>query len=97
MYNFEAMNNQELMGMFSDWYKDIHGIRPRGEYWTREVVIDWCNRESTPEAIARQDAIWAMEDAAMEEYNRDLSREESLLNADTEFKYEIMAEKFGFA
>ena len=90
---FVMMDDDELYSFFSDFYKSVLGFRPRGSFWTREVVINWCKRESTPEAIARQAEIWAKEESEMEEYNMDLSREESLL--DTESKYERMAENFG--
>jgi hypothetical protein len=42
--NYENMTTDEIGGIFSDWYKDTHGFRPRHvSYSDREGLINGCN------------------------------------------------------
>lgn len=52
--NFNQYNDADLFDIFSDWYKDINGFRPRG--WTREDIISWMEYEGSPEAQAQRQA-----------------------------------------
>lgn len=45
MTNFNEYTDQDLIDLFSDWYKDVNGFRPRGEYWTRERIVSWMESE----------------------------------------------------
>lgn len=41
--NYETMSTDEIGGMFSDWYKDTHGSRPRFvDFNDREELIRQC-------------------------------------------------------
>ena len=45
--SFSIMADDELFSFFSDYFKDINGVRPRGAHWTREVVIGWVEADPT--------------------------------------------------
>lgn len=45
MTNFNEYTDQALWDIFSDWYKDTNGFRPRGSYWTRERIVSWMESE----------------------------------------------------
>jgi len=46
---YQAMNNEDLHAIFSDWYKDVNGIRPRfATPNDREVILDWIAYELSP-------------------------------------------------
>jgi len=39
---FEAMPIDDLFGTFSDWYKDVNGVRPRHiDRYDRESIMEW--------------------------------------------------------
>jgi len=46
---YQAMNTEDLHAVFSDWYKDVNGIRPRHIASNdRESILDWIAYELTP-------------------------------------------------
>lgn len=76
-----AVTNPDLFDFFSDFHKSVMGFRPR-TMWTEEEVNEFIVVNSTPEAIARQDAeeletkrwleeMQAEEMAAAEQYRKD--------------------------
>ena len=95
--SFKIMSDDELFSLFSDWFKDVNNFRPRGAHWTRETVIEWCEANSTPEAIARQQQEWALEDEYYASLNESLKTSENSDNSEnSESKYEQMAFSAGF-
>lgn len=34
-----------LSDMFSDYYKDVVGFRPRNQNYSRQQMLDWCERQ----------------------------------------------------
>lgn len=90
--SFSQMSDDELFSYFSDFFKDINGHRPRGAFWTREVVVEWCERESTPEAMARHQEDWTAE----EQYFQGLYTQPVVVSVDPMDKYEMMAVRAGF-
>lgn len=70
MMNFELYETEELASYFSDYHKDVHGVRPRWVNHTDRVVIiegiqaldrymDW--KQSTPEGLAQlREEGWAV-------------------------------------
>jgi hypothetical protein len=50
---YTSMKTEDLHGLFSDWYKDIEGCRPR---WVscddRKTMINWILSEIRPETQA---------------------------------------------
>lgn len=97
-YNFSSYSDHELFGFFSDLYKDVLGHRPSGEFWTRERVIEWCTRETSPEAMARHQANWAAEGDFL---GNSAALEEALVAASSyeprfASRFEEMAWNFGF-
>ena len=94
---FSQMSDDELFSLFSDWFKDVNNFRPRGAHWTRETVIEWCDANSTPEAIERNLAEWALEDEYYASLNESLKTSENSDNSEnSESKYEQMAIDAGF-
>ena len=91
--SFSQMSDDELFSYFSDFHKDVLGFRPRGAFWTREVVVDWCERESTPEAMARHQEEWAVEEQYFQGLN---SQPDVVVSEDPMDKYEMMAARAGF-
>lgn len=100
--SFSLMADDELFSFFSDYFKDINGFRPRGAHWTREVVIGWCDAQSTPEMVALHQAQWEEEarwndvlearyDAAYVKSSSAKASEEDEMD-----KYELMAARAGF-
>jgi hypothetical protein len=100
--SFSLMADDELFSVFSDFYKDCNGIRPRGAHWTRESVIDWCEAQSTPEMIAYHQAQWAeearwndvLEERFIAAYGKFSNKKAS--EEDEMDKYELMAANAGF-
>jgi hypothetical protein len=100
--SFSLMADDELFSEFSDFFKSVNGFRPRGAYWTRDAVIDWCDAQSTPEMIAYHQAQWEEEarrndvlearwDAAYVKTSSAKASEEDEID-----KYELMAIRSGF-
>lgn len=54
---YSEMSTEDLHGLFSDWYKDVEGIRPRHiSSKDREAMLDWIAYEITPEVQAIREA-----------------------------------------
>lgn len=95
--SFEIMSDDELYSFFSDFHKDVLGFRPRGDFWTRERVVEWCERETSPESMKIHLAEWALEDEYYASLNESFKISENSENSEnSESKYEKMAFEFGF-
>lgn len=107
--SFEIMSDDELYSFFSDFHKDVLGFRPRGDFWTRERVVEWCERETSPEAMERHQAEWKAEaemndlwDAELDaEWKAELAARSSCKRTQSlddlfDNKYEAMAFSAGF-
>ena len=95
--SFEIMSDDELYSFFSDFHKDVLGFRPRGDFWTRERVVEWCERGTSPESMKIHLAEWALEDEYYASMNESLKISENSENSEnSESKYEKMAFEFGF-
>ena len=95
--SFEIMSDDELYSFFSDFHKDVLGFRPRGDFWTRERVVEWCERETSPESMKIHLAEWALEDEYYASLNESLKTSENSDNSEnSESKYEKMAFAAGF-
>lgn len=68
MNNFAAMSDDDVFSLYSDWYKDVNGFRPRGH--SREQAISWMEYESKPEVQAERRAQWDAEAAWLAEMDR---------------------------
>lgn len=68
MNNFAAMSDDDVFSLYSDWYKDVNGFRPRGH--SREQAISWMEYESKPEVQAERRAQWDAEAAWLDEMDR---------------------------
>ena len=43
---FKTLPLDDLQGIVSDWFKDIHGVRPRHiDFNDREALLGWINME----------------------------------------------------
>ncbi len=91
---FASLTDNELYSFFSDFYKDCSGIRPRGEYWTREIILAWCIEETSPEAMERHQADWAEQEAMFQFYEVNDGKEPKESPFDSRF--EEMAWNAGF-
>ena len=95
--SFSMMSDDELYSFFSDFHKDVLGFRPRGDFWTRERVVEWCERETSPESMKIHLAEWALEDEYYASLNESLKTSENSDNSEnSESKYEQMAIDAGF-
>ena len=74
MSNFNTMSDDELFSMFSDFYKDVNGFRPRGH--SRDYAINWMEFELSPEQQARRRELEAAEEAHWQELERKWAKEE---------------------
>ena len=92
--DFSSYSDDELYSFFSDFYKSIFNVRPRGPYWTREVVIEWCTRETSPEAMAQHQADWAEQEELFQFYEVNGGKEPKENPFDSRF--EEMAWNAGF-
>lgn len=73
MSKFNQYNDQDLLDLFSDWYKEVNGFRPRGEYWTRERILSWIDYESDPAVQDQRRIEWEREAARLDELDRKLA------------------------
>ena len=92
--DFSSYSDDELLSFFSDFYKDINGHRPRGEYWTREIILAWCIDETSLEAMERHQADWAEQEAMFQFYEVNDGKEPKESPFDSRF--EEMAWNAGF-
>ena len=66
MSNFSMMTDDELFGLFSDYYKSCNNHRPSfGGYWTRETIINWLESEFTPENQELRRQQWEYEESEL--------------------------------
>lgn len=84
--HFASLTDNELYSFFSDFYKEINNIRPRGEYWTREVILAWCIDETSPEAMERHQADWAEQEAMFQFYEVNNGKEPKESPFDSRFE-----------
>lgn len=68
MNNFAAMSDDDVFSLYSDWYKDVNGFRPRGH--SRKQAISWMEYESKPEVQAERRTQWDAEAAWLAEMDR---------------------------
>lgn len=105
--SFYMMDDNELYCFFSDFYKTVLGFRPRGDFWTRERVVEWCERETSPEAMERHQAEWAAEAEMNDrleaewkdletEWKADATSKETVKESMFDSKYEEMAWAAGY-
>ena len=92
--DFSSYSDDELLSFFSDFYKEINNIRPRGEYWTREIILAWCIEETSPEAMEQHQADWAEQEAMFQFYEVNDGKEPKESPFDSRF--EEMAWNAGF-
>ena len=97
MSNYNTMSDDDLLNIFSDWYKEVNGFRPRGEYWTRERIINWIEYESDPEVQEMRQCQWAEESRRLDEMLNEMEaswKEEQLrLEAEQEELYQDSIER----
>lgn len=70
MSKFNEYNDQDLFDLFSDWYKEVNGVRPGRR--SREDILSWMEAESDPAVQEQRRAEWAREAAWLDELDRKL-------------------------
>ena len=90
---FNSYPHDELLSYFSDWYKEVNGFRPRGEYWTRERIISWMEYESDPEVQEMRHAQWAEESRRLDEMEAAWKEDQLRLEAEQEELYQEAKER----
>lgn len=68
MSKFNQYNDQDLFDLFSDWYKEVNGVRPGRR--TREDIISWMDYESDPAVQDQRRIEWEREAARLDELDR---------------------------
>lgn len=91
--NFNAMSDDELFSIYSDFYKDVNGFRPRGH--SREQAISWLEFELSPEQQARRRELEAAEEAHWQELERKWAAEEEASRSAAE-EQRLFDEEQGF-
>lgn len=67
--NFSEMSDAELYNAFLVMYKDVNGFLPLIE-WDRQTAVDFCERWSSSDGLARRKTRDTKEDA----YFKDLAK-----------------------
>ena len=88
MANFNAMSDEDLLSLFSDWYKDVNGIRPRGAYWDRDHMLEWMEHETKPEVQEERRAQWEEESRWIQEQEDRFQEQEARFRQDLEELYQ---------
>ena len=65
MTKFNEYNDEDLFNLFSDWYKDVNGVRPGRR--TREDILSWMAAESDPAVEEQRRVEWDRETAWLDE------------------------------
>ena len=65
---FSEMSDDDVFSLFSDFYKDVNGFRPRG--FSREYAVSWMEFEMQPERQEARRKEWEAEAAWIEEMAR---------------------------
>lgn len=92
MNNFNAMNDEELDAFFSDFHKDVWGVRPHSNY-SRIEIIQFCEYWTSPSA---QDILrdqWQREADELAQLEWDIVEDE---DEDQYDQYELLAERWGY-
>jgi len=71
MSKFNQYNDQDLFDLFSDWYKEVNGVRPGRR--SREDMLSWMDYESDPAVQAQRRKEWEQETARLDELDRKLA------------------------
>ena len=87
MTNFNEYNDQDLFDLFSDWYKEVNGVRPGRR--SREDIISWMDYESDPAVQDQRRVEWEREAAWLDELELRLQedKQEVLKNQYDEYEY----------
>lgn len=89
---YESYNDDELLSLFSDWYKEVNNIRPRSN-WTREEILDWMEYESQPHIQQERHSRWEEEERLIEEQEASWKEEQIRFAAEQEELYQEAKER----
>lgn len=90
MSNFNQYNDEDLFNLFSDWYKEVNGVRPGRR--SREDIISWMDYESDPAVQDQRRIEWEREAAWLDEMDRKLAEDKQEVAENQYDEYEYLEE-----
>ena len=90
MTNFNEYNDQDLFDLFSDWYKEVNGVRPGRR--SREDIISWMDYESDPAVQDQRRVEWEREAAWLDELDARLEEDQTEFEQTCYEEYDYLEE-----
>ena len=87
MSKFNQYNDEDLFNLFSDWYKEVNGVRPGRR--SREAILSWMDYESDPAVQDQRRIEWEREAAWLDEleYRANDDQNEFIESCYEEYEY----------